>query len=270
MDKMSWISIICVSIPESFLIILSIMAIIRADYKILSNIHKIILASVASSCLMAIGRSYNTNLIINVLMMYVITIALYSLITKVEWQKISIALLLSMLGFGIIELAIVGVSMTFLDISIESVQGNDLMRFAFSVPVRLCEIGFIVLLNRLEKPIIELRIISFSVNLMKKVISVYVFLILCLIKMLSTIKYFVFDISAFERQQHFGLMMQDILFVLCTISMSFYISSKIINNLDNKVSDKKNTLLLVRSLLEKDKNDKIKKQAIDIIDDSIK
>ncbi len=58
MDKMSWLSIIAVSIPESFLIILSILAIIRADYKISSNIRKIIFASIASACLLAAGRAF--------------------------------------------------------------------------------------------------------------------------------------------------------------------------------------------------------------------
>lgn len=269
MDKMSWISIISVSIPESFLIILSILAIIRADYKILSNIHKIILASVASACLLAAGRAFNGSLITNVLLMYIIIIALYSFTLKMEWYKISFSLFLSVFAFGIIELIVVGVLITVFQIDVKEIQSNDFLRIVISIPVRIVELLGIIALNRLPKPVIEIRPITMTLELVKKILIVHVFFLLCVLKLFVTIKYYIWELSLTERQQHFSYLIQDILFLVITLGIAFYISSKFMKMIDNKNNSKNNALLLVRSLLEKKNDDTITKEALRIIDNSI-
>lgn len=269
MDKMSWISVVSVSIPESFLIILSILAIVRANYRVLANMHKIVFAAVASACLLSLGRAFNGSLITNVLMMYIIIIALYSFVLKMEWYKISFSLFLSVFAFGIIELIVVGVSVTIFQIEVSEVQGSDFLRFVLSVPVRIVEVAGIIFLNRLPKPVIEIRPITMTLGLVKKILVVHVFFLLCVLKLFITIKFYIWDLSLAERQRHFNYLIQDILFLIITLGIAFYISSKFMKMIDNKNNNKNNALLLVRSLLEKKSNDTITEEALKIIDNSI-
>jgi uncharacterized membrane protein len=269
MDKMGLTSIILVSVPEMILLILSIKATLGDRHNSKSTVFRYLAVILLTSALSVLTRAYTENIIINVILFYFVSVLIFATVLKLEWYDATVALVFSILVFGIIELATVGLIMAFSGLTTESIQGNDFTRIMLSLPVRLTELGFVYALNRLSVPLIEYGPLKFTAKCLKKLALLYILIFMCLIKLAITVKHYIFDINAVKRRLNSEYMVTDICFVSILVLFTLIIAFKFFRQIkfENKRTD--NTLLLLKSLLESGESGNIKEDALEIINSAV-
>jgi len=154
MDKMSLISIIFVSIPESILILITTL--VAAGYKdVVSlknkrNAVKLITCTLIIALSAVFIRTFSTNITHNAIITF--TATFFIIIAMYRYKPISCLMgyLLAMIVILVSEGVVMGVVMNLFSITVEQVFSSDLTRILLSLPNRFLQISTIFIILKIK------------------------------------------------------------------------------------------------------------------------
>lgn len=198
MDKMSLLSILLVSVPEEFLIVLMLCLLVgRRDiinFRQKSNIYRVIIATVLTVAWADFIRAHIENVLFIFTSNMVVATIVYVLVLRIKWYKASLGVLVIFVIHLVIEsIAAIGM-LAISGVTLEQMYSNDIMRIIFTLPIRLMQVAIVVLLYNLKKTMISFNWFEkFPNKMAKKIALIHIYLFIAFIQISVTFKHYLFN-----------------------------------------------------------------------------
>ncbi|HHV98311.1 MAG TPA: hypothetical protein GXX36_01855 [Clostridiaceae bacterium] len=154
MDKMSVTSILLVSLPEMILIVIT--ALMIAGYKDIlnfkdkKNIWRLFIASSLMCLFSTIGRMLFNSITTNLLVMMVLYPLIVYLVYRYNIISTICGVLVALVPLLLGEAIFVSLLLKITNMPISQVYASNLLRIAFSLPIRICQLLAVILISRLK------------------------------------------------------------------------------------------------------------------------